>query len=133
SYRIDPARRRVYVLGTGPITAGQLFETQRQLIQDPSFEATFSQLFDLTGAETVDVSSAQMSALAQRTAFTRGARRAIVVNRQLLFGLARMFSLIADAKGGDLEIFSDVVAAEQWLDGDLGSTTHRPDEAIEEQ
>src|SRR5207244_1454759 len=108
------------------------FQTQQQLSQDPSFHPTFSQLFDLTGAETVDVSAKQMSALAERTAFTRGSRRAIVVNRALLFGLARMFGLIADAKGGDLEIFSDIPSAEQWLDGGLASPPTLPDDAVQE-
>jgi hypothetical protein len=133
SYGIDGPQRRVYVQGFGTITATELFDTQRQLIEDPAFESTFSQLFDLTQAVTVEISSTQMSALADRTAFTRGARRAIVVSRPLLFGLTRMFGLIADAKGGDLEIFSDVIVAERWLDGGLESPSPRPDEAVEEQ
>jgi hypothetical protein len=44
-----------------------------------------------------------------------------------------MFALIADAKGGDLEIFSDLATAELWLDGGLESPPPRPDEAVEEQ
>jgi hypothetical protein len=132
SYRIDPARRRVYVMASGPITGADFFQAQQRLIEDPAFQPTFSQLFDLIDTEEVEVSANQIGALAERTAFVRGARRAIVVNRPLLFGLARMFGLMADATGGDVEIFSDVRSAEQWLDGGLVSPPTLPDDAVQE-
>jgi hypothetical protein len=116
TYRIDRAKRRVYNEAAGVVRGSDILETQRQLATDPDFEPTFSQLFDLTPATEVDVSAEQIRSMAAATAFQRGARRAIVVDRPLVYGLTRMFELLLQERGGEIQIFADLATAEQWLD-----------------
>jgi hypothetical protein len=67
-----------------------------------------------------DVSTDDIRRMADHTVFTRGARRALVVGRTLVYGLTRMFQIITGARAGDIEIFTDRAEAELWLDQGFG-------------
>jgi hypothetical protein len=116
SFRIDTTKCRVYLTGTGMITARDFFATQGALTSDPTFAPTHSMLADLTSAE-VEISSPEMVVLAQRTVFDRSARRAVVVRLPVLVGLTRTFELLAGVTTGEMEIFAHSQTAERWLDG----------------
>jgi len=115
--RIDTDKRRVYATATGALTVHDFFAAQSALAADPNFDPTFTQLADFTEAESVDISSDEMVGLAQRTVFTRSARRASVIRAPVLIGLARMFELLAGIPGDTMAIFSHRRVAEDWLDG----------------
>jgi hypothetical protein len=115
--RIDTAKRRVYAAGTGVLTVGDLFAAQTRLAADPSFDPNFSQLADFTETDRVEISTGEVVAFAQRTVFSRSARRATVLHAPELIGLARMFGLIAGLSGDAMAIFSHREVAEDWLDG----------------
>ena len=48
TYAIDPARRLVLNTGYGILTDADLRATQRRMVEDPAFQPSYSQLFDLT-------------------------------------------------------------------------------------
>ena len=129
SYGIDANRRRVCITASRVVTGAEMLAAQARLIGDPQFAPTFSQLFDLTATDEANVSGDEIRAMAENTAFTRGARRAYVVREKHVLGLTRMFQILTDARGGDIEIFTDRAAAERWLDAGFGSPEPRPDDA----
>ena len=76
------------------------------------------ELFDARGTET-DLTSEQVRRLVQRAA--RTARTiplgptAIVATDDNLYGMARMYSLLAEGVGVSVEVFRDLDSAERWL------------------
>lgn len=116
TYIIDKVKRRLYAAATGELLGTELLGLQPHLAADPDFEPSFSQLFDLTGVRTAEIDALHIRSMAETTVFDRGARRALVVGKPVLFGLARMFQILAEGRGGEIEIFTDRAEAEAWLD-----------------
>ena len=128
-YQIDSDRRRAYIVASTVITGAEVLAAQARLAADPQFEPTFAQLFDLTETREANISAEEIRTMSEGTAFTVGARRALVVKEKHVLGLTRMFQIITDSRGGDIEIFADRAAAERWLDAGFGSPDPRPDDA----
>jgi hypothetical protein len=98
-YWIDKERRMVMSTAYGGVTRKDLLDHQQNLISDPDFVRTFSQLADFTGMTKLDFTALDVQACAARTIFDPAARRAIVVADIESFGLARMFEMLRDAQG----------------------------------
>jgi hypothetical protein len=47
--------------------------------------------------------------------FWAGARRALVITNDVLFGMARMYQLLKDESPDELQIFRNMDEALQWL------------------
>jgi hypothetical protein len=73
--------------------------TQEKLPKDPDFDPRFSQLFDVTHVTDVQLTAEDVRALARATVFSPDSRRAILVDTDLKFGLARMFEVLRDTMG----------------------------------
>ena len=75
-------------------------------------------LTDLTAVDRIDVGFEEVFALAQRRAHRRVAspiKSALVVNRPVQFGFARMFQMLNDNPRIQIRIFGTVEEAAQWL------------------
>jgi hypothetical protein len=57
SYRIDRDRRMVVTTWSGVITEKEILAYQGQLMNDPDFDANFSQYSDLTDVREVEVNA----------------------------------------------------------------------------
>jgi len=64
----------------------------------------------------VQVSTDEIWEMAAATAFRQGARRALIIEQPLLYGLSRIFQTLLQERGGDLRIFTSRAEAEQWLE-----------------
>jgi len=117
SYAIDPAANLIRETWTGRVTAEDLRQISIEEWQDPRYCSGISILSDFRDAE-LDISYPEM---ADYTRFLAGhgivTKQAIVVSRQLGFGLARMFELLTEdgALWESLQIFTDLDQAESWL------------------
>jgi hypothetical protein len=57
SYKIDKDRRLVCSTWSGVLTADEVLAQQRQLVNDPDFDPSFSQYSDFTGVRAVDLNA----------------------------------------------------------------------------
>ena len=75
-------------------------------------------LTDLTALERIDVGFEEVFALAQRRAerkVTAPIRSALVANRPVQFGFARMFQMLNDNPRVQIRIFGSLEEGQQWL------------------
>jgi 2-hydroxychromene-2-carboxylate isomerase len=117
---MQPRSTRTWVVtrATGAITYAEIDahldeEERARAIGEP-------ELLDATGA-TTDLSVDQVRALVHRAhrMLRRGAvgPTAVVADQDVLFGMARMYQLLAELDGISVSVFRDAEDAERWLAG----------------
>jgi hypothetical protein len=117
-YKIDKERKVVMSTAAGELTKDEVRSLQDQLRKDPDFDPNFSQLSDLTHVTAMNITGAEMQELAERTAFSPKARRAVLASNDLAFRLARMFEQIREAKGDQgIRVFRKLEDALDWIVG----------------
>lgn len=114
-YRIDESRGCVLSHARGVVTDDDLLGHQRRLIAEPGFRSDLNQLWDVRNLDGVEVTVGAIRTLAQLNPFGKGSRRALLVDSQLAYGLARMFQSYTDASLDEVEVFWDEAAAHHWL------------------
>jgi len=120
SYEIDKHQRLVITTATGVLTLADALAHQEQLTQDKDFDPEFSQLVDLSGITELTIDSAGIRALAIRKVFSLRSRRAVLVNSELAFAFARMFSSFREFRGEQqMEIFRNREEAMEWLSANI--------------
>ncbi len=116
SYEIDQHQRLVITTASGVLTLADALAHQEQLTEDKNFDPEFSQLIDLSGITELAIDSAGIRALAIRNVFSVRSRRAALVNSELAFAFARMFSSFREFSGEQqMEIFRNREEAMEWL------------------
>jgi hypothetical protein len=116
-YSIDPIHQRLLTHADGVVTFhdinAHLDEEQRNR------DLTRAELVDARGA-TTDLTADQVRRLVQRAAsMLRDVQlgpTAIVTSNDVLFGMARMYSILADGVGANAEAFREMASAIKWLD-----------------
>ena len=115
-FKIDKERRLVMTTCSGVFTMTDALGHQEKLLKDPDFAPSFSQLMDVTGVTTVELGGEDMRRLASRSIFSPNSRRAILVNTDLVFGLARMFEMLREDFGEQgIRVFRDLGDALDWV------------------
>jgi len=115
SYQIDKARRLVISTASGFLTAANILAHQRQLLGDPDFDPTCSQIVDCTGVTGIDLSADDVRAVAATTIFSAHSRRAVLVATDEQLGFARMFKMLREAEGEyGIRVFRDRAEALRW-------------------
>ncbi|MBI2513949.1 MAG: hypothetical protein HYV96_18415 [Opitutae bacterium] len=113
---IDETQRVVWTRCWGTLTDADITSQQAALRADPRFRATFFQLVDTTDVVEVDVSARTMLALGQSQLFATTAKRAYVVQRDVIFGLVRMYGLYQGLRGrAEIQAFRTRAEAVEWL------------------
>ena len=115
SYRIDRELRTVFSQATGLLTDKDLSLHQADLLADPSFDASFDQLWDLRAITDTTVTQRALRQLASSRSYTPESRRAIVAPHDLSFGLSRMFQLLHDSAPEEICVFRNLDEARNWL------------------
>jgi hypothetical protein len=115
-YKIDKERKLVMSSGSGVLTLEDILTHQERLLRDPEFEASFSQLSDLTQVTKVDMTADQVRLAAKKDLFSPRSRRALVVRNDLQYGLARMFEMYRDSAGEvGIRVFRNLDEALDWV------------------
>jgi hypothetical protein len=122
-YKIDKPRRLVMSTAAGVLSKADVLGHQDQLLKDPDFDPSFSQLSDLTHVTGFDVTAADMRELTERTVFSSESRRAVIVSTELAYGMSRMFGIFRESKGErGIRVFRKLEDALDWIVG-KGETT----------
>jgi hypothetical protein len=116
SYEIDKERRLVISKGTGVITLADGLAHQKQLLADPDFDRSFSQLMDFTEVTKWELRTEDLRQLAAKNVFSSMSRRAFVVGSEEAFGLGRMFETFREMAGEQgIRVFRSRAEAMSWV------------------
>jgi hypothetical protein len=117
NYTIHRDKRLVVTTASGVLTFAEAMALEDKMYEDPAFDPTFLHLIDATGITRTEISASEISVLARRNRFSPKARKALVVNTTLLFGLARMFEAYLRLSGTteSVSVFKDRNKALDWL------------------
>jgi hypothetical protein len=103
---------------TGVVNLQQLFESCQQEWSDPSYRKQMNMLSDFRAARLA-VSHEELRGFADFMGRQEAVQRhAIVVARQVGFGVARMFTSLSEASSpywNSLRVFFDFEEAERWV------------------
>lgn len=121
TYTISREERLIKAYATGVIRAEDLHPFIDALLADPDLAPGLRGLYDASEAAP-DITILQLAEIASRvlqlTKLGMG-RIAIVALARASYRVAKTFSVLARALGIEVEVFTDVRAAEAWLD-DIG-------------
>ena len=115
SYQIDKSLGLIITKGQGVLT-GQDIRTHRQrLLDDSNFDPSYNQIIDLRDVVKFAVAAAEMSGIATDSIFNEKSRRAIVAEKDVNFGMARMYEMYGEADPSQVIVFRDMAEARRWL------------------
>jgi hypothetical protein len=118
TYSIDIGRNLVRQTLWGKVNAEDLHELTSAMWRDPQYRSKMNILADVREAQA-NISYDGMVQFARflLSSSVEMGKEAIVVRRQLEFGIARMFEQLTahNVRREDLKVFFDVEAAEHWL------------------
>ena len=124
-YRIDYDWNLVRTRCSGEVTLQQVLDHFDRLEQDPDRPPRLHVLLELTGLVTAPRSD-ELQAVARRInrlADLRFGLCAILVDRDLIFGIARIFVAFAEGRFEAVQVFKSAVAAEAWLAEGIANDT----------
>ena len=118
SYRILREKGLVLTTGEGVLTDGDIMSHKERLSADPDFDPAMDELTDVRSVREFGVTPAGVQLFVEfdkrRGGVAAGRRLAIVVDREVVTGMARMYRSAGgnDAKVG---VFDSIEEARRWL------------------
>lgn len=115
SYEIE--NDRVVMTFEGDLDGQQIREAYREVMKDPAFGPGCQILVD-DRATTFDPTMEEAQRLAEFFASMAGSvpHLAVVVRKEVHYGIGRMVEVFCENKGISLRIFRDLDEAKTWLD-----------------
>ena len=113
---IDPGLGLVITVARGLVTGPDVAEHQEALRSRPDFDPDFNHLFDMTGVTELAVQPDQIKTVASVAVFSETSRKAVVADRDVLFGLSRMYEGFRGVPDDVLQVFRDRESALAWLE-----------------
>ncbi len=115
--QIDSSLGVVFSKFQGVVTPEDISAQVESFKTDPAFQPSFNHLIDTRGATRFDISSSGMRAVSMHSIFNEKSRRAIVAEKDEMFGIARMYQLLRDAqeKPDQVQVFRTMAEARRWL------------------
>lgn len=111
---IDKNRRLVVVKFGRRTIVEDIAKYARQLVMNPDFQPTFSEIVDLREVERLDLEADDFLKLAdQIDPFSLEAKRAFVVRNSVQSHAARMHKILRSNR--NIEIFRSLGEAERWV------------------
>jgi hypothetical protein len=115
AYEIDQSRELVISRAWKTVTDRELRKHFERLGTDRKFDPSYRQLIDLRGVENFTLTTAVMLGTALAHVFRSGVPRAILVNSDAQYNLARLFAAYSEADGQNVQVFREPAAAKEWL------------------
>jgi hypothetical protein len=124
TYTIDATKRLIRTRCVGDVTFDEVVAHFRTLLQDPDVPNYLDVLLDLSELATLP-ETRQLENVAREVQKTREKVRfgvcAIVAQRDALFGMMRMFEVIARKYFREIRAFREMGEAEAWLASQEGT------------
>jgi hypothetical protein len=115
-YKIDKEHRVVLSTASGVFDLAAALAHQDQLLADPDFDPSYSQLIDYSHVTEVKIDANDIRKLAERSVFWPCSRRAIYVTRDIEYGFARMFEMLRENAGEKgIRVFRNLDDALAWI------------------
>jgi hypothetical protein len=115
-YKIDKEHRVVLSTASGVFDLAAALAHQDQLLADPDFDPSYSQLLDYSHVTEVKIDANDIRKLAERSVFWPCSRRAIYVTRDIEYGFARMFEMLRENAGEKgIRVFRILDDALTWI------------------
>jgi hypothetical protein len=115
-YKIDKEHRVVLSTASGVFDLAAALAHQDQLLADPDFDPTYSQLLDYSHVTDVRIDANDVRKLAERSVFWPCSRRAMYVTRDIEYGFARMFEMLRENAGEKgIRVFRSLDDALTWI------------------
>jgi len=103
--KIDPRLKLVFSIYYGELEDSDLSEQRFQISNHPDFRPDFSYILDFTGVTKLKVSTAAVRDCATSPSlFVRDAVRVMVAPAEAVFGLSRMYQMLAEETRPNLQI-----------------------------
>ena len=115
--QVDSSLGVVFSMMQGVVTQEDIWSQIDRLNTDPAFQPSFNHLVDMRGATRFDVSEEGMRTVSSHSVFNEKSRRAIVAERDEMFGVARMYQLLREThkKPDQVRVFRTMEEARRWL------------------
>lgn len=117
SHEMHPQEKYALVIAEGECDLDQTIVAMTTLVKDPDFGPGFGILADarrIQYAPGVE-ETRQIATVASQRNFFLDHPMAIVVEQEVTYGIARMFSALAGLQGVTAEVFRDIEEARSWL------------------
>jgi hypothetical protein len=98
------------------LCADDIRHVRAQLLRDPEFDMSFSELADLTEVTHADITGDHVRLLARSGPFSQESNRAFIARPEMIYGLARMFAVHCNFRGDKrIGVFRERHEALAWL------------------
>ncbi len=119
-YTFSADRRTIHTRCAGPVTLQQIVEHFRTLERDPACPSQLDVFLDLRELEVASIPhSRDLSGIVLEVKRVENRVRfgacAILAPGEAIFGMMRMFEIMADTRFRTIRIFRDPAEAESWL------------------
>ena len=116
TYAVDSVRKRIDVQIGGTTSGSEIQAGIRKMLDDPTFDPAYPMLIDLHALEqTPTIPELRDIALIVRANASTSARRAIVTEQLLYYGLAVLFAILTEGATTRYHAFRSRDEAEAWL------------------
>jgi len=118
TYSIDPVRKLIHTICSGPLTLEEVVDHFRALTVDPTCVGDLDVLLDVDRAERFpDVSElgSVVTEVAKVSHKVRFGLCAIIASNVTMFGMMRMFEVLAGRYFRAVRVFRKAPQAEEWL------------------
>jgi len=118
TYHIDSNAGILFIVGEGAITQAERLDAMHAWLRDPAFRPGLHTLCDFSAATSTPnlPELREIIAIINQNAPSIGRTRlALVTAKDVTFGVARQFQILAEATSLDIQIFADRETALAWL------------------
>jgi hypothetical protein len=119
SYEIDEARGLVHTTASGTLTDSDILQLKARLVADPRWRSTMRELSDVRAIDKLEVTAEGVQSMMLRDQSDAAAlasyRLAIVVSKEVAYGMARMYQILTERTVPHVGVFRDMEEARSWL------------------
>ena len=118
TFRIDKKSGIVFTTMEGTVSISEIIDGLQELMTHPDFSPGLNGLVDMRNS-TVNSTPEEVKRIAELMTSHREeigiSRSAVVVSKDAIFGMARMFQVFAEKSSIKTQLFRDIDEARQWL------------------
>jgi hypothetical protein len=121
-YQFFPSHHLVYIRYSGLITAGELLNVPAVLYAHPQYQPGMSELNDYRGVTGGGAGVSRQTfhdlvSMERNIDEKRGqVRMAHIAPQDLIYGVARMYSMLSSSSSAEMRVFRSMPEALAWLD-----------------